>query len=456
MTQLGEAFDAKKAILEAMEEFPKEEGFQDQLINQLRAENDLPAAIEILKERIELKPDERKLALALAETYLRGYHYRFAHQVLEGITKVAPEVESVPEESLGQQTPPATMQLVKKHWDEDDKATAALTFRRIWRRFPDDRDPSRRFYSSRSLGRYQWPVTQRAAVATLPRGGMPPLDPDEKPEPTHELDEEGEEDVPAVRKATLASDMLATSAEGLAEVRDWLRTFDGAAQDSEVAVDLFLNHITNGKDVQSTPDVEVPILRALQSGMGGKIHNAALFRILEQNEELRTPAIGQIIDDLLASLLPSESAQVRRLAKLYTAFGETGKAAKLYRWCSLGGGLELSRGLAVVRMIGGMTVYRSGPAARESTLLDEVSKNFEGQTRIDLIETILSAADPGPEACASVCGTRPPSASSGGAGRRSPRAPSWSAWCPRACGPSWPSCSLAPTPARPRRPSSAW
>ena len=403
ISQLGRTKDVLPEIQKAIAQFPEEADFHGLLLDHYRANGDTPGMIRHLEDRLSARPQDPSAAADLADTYIRSHHFRKASEVLhrQKLNNDAGDGPSL--EISSARAPVANMQLVRSLWDAAKIEEAATAFRRVWRRFPDSRESNRRFFSFRSLTRFPWPVDQVVKPAALPRGGMPALDPPdllaliatgigENPE---EDDEAEAEDVPA-SPPLLASDVLRTEPAGLLELRDWLRTLEAKDQDSDVAVDLLLASLTNGSAPTANEDVENLLLQTIRSGHGGRLHHAALFRMLEANPERENSQIALVIDELLATLLPGESNQIRRLAKLYSVFGQGERAANLYKWCSRD--LSHLSNLNTLSLLypGGGSLPRTRPGARTHSLLDEMISAFRGEEREQIISTILSAGDPGP------------------------------------------------------------
>lgn len=391
LSQSRDGADPVPAILEAIRENPSEESFKDLYLRHLRARGDTPAAIAFQAERVAAQPKDRGVRIALADLYASARNFVRASQALQPLIDQSaaappdPEIAAAPT-----RMPPASMELVKREWEAGRYEEATHHFRRVWRRFPPPRDGTRRF-AFRLLNRILWPAEQRTRTASLPRGGMPPLDPPAASEP----DGEGEPaaDAPEPR---LAADVLGERPEGLAELRAWLRTIDADGLDKEAAVDLSLAILRAVHGESGVDGAEAAMLDAIKTGRAGKLHFATLFRLLEEHPERKSQDIALVIDELLTSLHPEDTAPIRRLARLYSAFGETDKAARLYRWCAEDGDTRRSGIRSAIHIAGGGFATASTVQGSRS-LLEEIAQIFSGQTRIDLVSAILEGSDPGPD-----------------------------------------------------------
>jgi len=283
---------------------------------------------------------------------------------------------------------PRSFEEVREALEDDDAEEARAIFRRLWRQFPVGQPQAPRFFSARSyrnlaLTRLRWPAEETDADAAdddgdaeRAMGGLLGYDPDE-PEP-------GPEPPDAYAR-------LADHAGLVAEVRRFMRGIRSYELDrvQPLLRTLLAAEVeaAGGGDAGEAAVLD-GLLAAAEAGATGRAEQIRLLELLSGDPERVTGAAAEALRALVRTMPPRDAAQILRLARVLQRSGEVETALRLYRWCALGGsGGGLVRGpedeLDVVTYVS------------EQELVAEAREHLEGDARIDLIEMVLDAANPG-------------------------------------------------------------
>lgn len=318
-------------------------------------------AIEVQAKIVELEPDKKNHRQRLERSWLS---LRNPIQALA--TREVPEEE--PSKHVQERTPPPSIQAVKEALESDEISEARTTFRRLWRVFPDRSNRYFRWqFDSQSTRRYFWPrdpkPADETAKAPRPRGGLPKFE-----------IEESTDSPPNVT----AHARLAEASFGPDEIRRQLRSLDAPQLNSEVASDILRAMTASEIRAVGADAARERILQAERAGEAGKIEYGMLFALLEDTAEQASSAWGATLDELMKNLDPNDTAQLRRLARLYAKAGRGDRAVTLYTWC------------AVASQGDGFSYYSSA-----DDLLEEVIENLEGEDRNRVVQAILEYGNPG-------------------------------------------------------------
>ena len=123
------------------------------------------------------------------------------------------------------------------------------------------------------------------------------------------------------------------------------------------------------------------LLERERRGEVGKLEYGLLFSLLEMVPDLPRESLERTLSGLLENLSPTDTTQLRRLARLYAKSGFGEKAGTIYRWCG------------VVQPDRSFSYWSSA-----NDLLGEVIEELEGDERIRTVEAVLALSDPGEDA----------------------------------------------------------
>ena len=374
----------EKELRAAFEASPTSKDLRLQLSRYFMSKQRRNDAIELLNECIAREPKNKIIRAELASLWLGLSNGIKAEEVVKPVLSGIDDPNPDEKAESQKRRPRANIGLVKKAWDAKKYGEAATEFRRLWRSFPD-RSRSNRMVFFRQGSVQKWPPDAVERKTTLRRGGLPKLE-DDAGQPTEEPPE-GKE--PEPRDAT---EVIATKPEGRAELKAWLRTLTATQLDGGTATKILVALIKQDIAEHGIEKTEEALLAKLQSGVASKLDHAALFQFLEMHPNRKTPKIAEIMDSLLRSVPPQQTGQIRRLARLMAALGETEKASRLYLWCARTqrGGLISRPG--VITIIGGRVIQRN--LGGSATILDEIIETFDGETRLQLVEALLEATRP--------------------------------------------------------------
>jgi len=375
----------RREVEAAVAAFPDEAAFRRQLVGLLSARGELFAAVDAQAELVARAPDDERARRDLVS------RWRSLENPIAALAALEAEVEAPAEEPAPKKdrTPPASVELVKRDLDGGDEDAALANFRRLWRSFPmAGEDP--RFsmmvvsitggvvrYGGGSRGRQLWPedepseeeraLARAKARAERPRGGLPDLSEPEEPE----------EDAPP----RTAQDVLAEFPAGDAELRRQLRSLHPAELGGPVAGDLFRALARAEAERHGAESALEALLERERRGELGKPEYGLLFALLEIARERSPGELAATLSGLIESVSPTDTGQIRRLARLAAKSGLAERAGTLYRWCAV---VDPDRG------------FRYWDIADD--LLGEVIENLEGDERVRAVEAVLALSDPGADA----------------------------------------------------------
>lgn len=352
------------ALRTAVESHPDEAALRKRLKRYLDGRGYQYEAIEVQQKLVELEPKKKEHRKRLSQDWRRLRNPVAALAALEEKEEEKDDVEKA------ERTPPATVQAIKKSLEAGDRDDTRVLFRRLWRVFPDRSNQYFRWdFDHRSSLRHVWPRDRKKADKPY-RGGLPEFpDPDEKKK---------EKDANEPRPAHL---VLAEEDFGEGEIRRHLRSLSPAQLNSIVANDCYRALSNLAVERVGRESAVRALLDTESMGAAGKREYGLLFALLEEIPADSGLDPRSMLSGLMKNLDPKDSAQLRRLARLYARTGDSQRAARLYRWC------------AVAQEGDGFSYYRGA-----SDLLDEVIENLDGEERDRCVQAVLDFGDPGEEA----------------------------------------------------------
>lgn len=349
------------ALRKATEDHPDEVPLWTRLRRQLDVLGLRFEAVEVQEKIAELEPkkDNHRNRLERDWKSLR-------HPIKALATREKPDEDE--SKHVQERVPPASIARVKTALKEDSPELAQTTFRRLWRVFPDRSNRYFRWqFDSQATRRIVWPRDPKPKDPTKKvqryRGGLPKFEIKKAVEP--------EERITAQRK-------LADTEFGGQELEAQLRSLDANQLNSVVASDLFEAMTATEVAKRGAEAARERILAAERAGNAGKKEYGLLFALLEQGADQASSEWGATLDELMKNLDPSDTAQLRRLARLFARAGQEDRAVTLYTWCAVS-----SQGTA-------FNYYNSA-----GELLDEVIEHLDGEARNRVVTAVLDFGNPG-------------------------------------------------------------
>ncbi|MEM7386143.1 MAG: hypothetical protein AAF514_14475, partial [Verrucomicrobiota bacterium] len=295
-----------------------------------------------------------------------------------------------PGETVEKKLEPASIKLVKQHYDDKEMEEAGIAMRRLWRQFPN-LDRSRMgmvVYSNQSNNRFAWPsdvkrpVSRTTTVKSSAKGGLeallartPPVIPGQS----------------SVQQATNRQPSLfeAVGAEPFAaeEMERWLRTmssreYQGQAFE-EMATALARERIAR----DGVEKVIADALVEADEGQLSQLDQHVFLGVLELNPEAGGEEVSSYLHGLVDQLDPSDQWKALRLARCFAKRGDETRSWDLISWC--GGNLGVNPDVSY------------GSRARSSNpLVQEKPTQLEGEARVKALETVLglmTVSDPSPD-----------------------------------------------------------
>lgn len=273
---------------------------------------------------------------------------------------------------------PATIQRVHEAFvDEQDTGDARQTLRRLWRDFRkgEQTDPYGFAYYGWGYGRLarlNWPELPKeedeaeAEEKLVYRGGL------------SSFREEDSEERP---EATNAWEVLAAESWGADEMRRFARTFEAREIDG---YQPFFEGLLVARLASEAPQALMDELLAAVSGeTGGRVEQVLLLSLLDRHPELADERVRAVLDDLVGAANPIDGQQVRRLAGMHRREGRLAEAVRLYRWCA-------TQTSSVNRF-----AFDGPQPLNAHELVKEAKEHLEGAARDEVVEAILTYANPG-------------------------------------------------------------
>ncbi len=385
----GDEEQSRAGIEAAVEAFPAEVSFLQQLARLHSARGEAFRAIELEKRIVAAKPDDQRLLDNLVR------HWRGLMNPVEALALLDAKNAETDEKAAAKKdrTPPATVLGVKDALERGDRSTAIATFRRLWRRFPtagaDPRFASMMIvqtstgsfveYGGEYTGRQIWPAdppseeeqqkAREAAKKNRSRGGLP------------EISAPEEKEKKAPPEIRTAQDVFIAQGFGEGEIRRQLRSLSAGSLGNEVAGDIFRALAQKEAERVGAETALEGLLARERRGEVGKHEYGLIFALLELAEERSADEIASTLEGLLENVSPTDTGQLRRLARLAAKSGLSERAGTLYRWC------------AVVQPDRSNRFWDSA-----DDLLGEVIEHLDGDEQIRTVEAVLALSDPGEEA----------------------------------------------------------
>jgi tetratricopeptide (TPR) repeat protein len=119
------------------------------------------------------------------------------------------------------------------------------------------------------------------------------------------------------------------------------------------------------------------LLALEKAGKAGKKEYGMLFSLLEKSTEAPGADVSTMLAGFMKNLDSSDTAQLRRMARMYARLGEGRRASILYQWCAI--------------REGGRNYYGAA-----SDLLNDVIDNLKGTHRDEAVSAILASSEPEP------------------------------------------------------------
>lgn len=361
----GDPLALLAAYEKAVEDHPKDAGFQNSLQNQLNSLGYTRRALQLLERMVEQKPEDKNLQQRLVFAWKRLHHPAKALALMEAAQKKA--------QAEGRKVPPkrsnfVSIRDVQKSLADGDTKTAAISLRRMWRRFRTGMATMRGFVYYGGRGRVLWPSTQsKKPDPKRLRGGLASFVEEEPERP--ELPD--------------AYAKLAEYDFGRAEMARQMRTWESGQYASSGAI---LDGVAAGlAKEQGSADAVKALLEAARQGTAGKREYGLLLSLFESAPDEVVKDAGPVLRDLERTLYPTDAGSLRRLARVWVRLGDTERAARIYRWC----GTRASAG--------GVFFWgaRNSQPISAQELVKEVAKQLTGEERIRTVEAILQVSNPG-------------------------------------------------------------
>jgi len=398
------------AYRSAVEALPEEVELLEQLRSWYQRQGRPVEALRTLERIAELEPEKRKWQRSLMGAWsglrnpLEAWAARERHDALPeedgeagGKKPVRPQrivglrgspialkgVRNTGRKTAEKKDPrrqePATIQRVQKAADEEgDAEDARVTLRRIWREFQrgEETNPYPIFFGW-GYGRWanlNWPVQ--------PEPKDEEEGEEERPVYRGGLDSFRDEDVTATpREHTSAWEVLAGRDWGADEMRRFVRTFEPREVDGYQP--LFEGLLRARLEREDPAAVMDELLAAVSGETGGRIEQVLLLSLLDLHPELADDRVRAVLDSLVGAANPVDGQQVRRLARMHKREGRLDEAVRLYRWCA-------TQTSSVMRFC-----FEGRPQLDARDLVKEAKEQLEGDARDQVVDAILTYADPG-------------------------------------------------------------
>ena len=386
------------ATVKAAEEFPEDAEILQRLHRLYSVRGEQFLAIELQKRLVAANENDESAQKRARDRLVSMW--RGLRNPVEALGLLEKKEEQKEENAAAKKdrTLPASIVQVKREFEAGDTAQAFTTFRRLWRSFPGvGRNPYGgmvyistpqgvvRYGGGYAGGRMVWPkdppteeekeAAREKAKEKRWRGGLPDYS-EEETDVADATDTEEEKD-----KERTAQEVFIETPLGEREVRRQLRSLPAYQLGSEVAADIFRALAKKEADRLGAEQALQALLEREQRGEVGKLEYGLLFSLLELVPELAPESLERTLSGLLENLSPTDTTQLRRLARLYAKSGFSQKAGTIYRWC------------AVVQPDRSFSYWSSA-----SDLLGEVIEELDGDERIRTVEAVLALSDPGEEA----------------------------------------------------------
>lgn len=362
------------AYRKAVVDHPDNDAFKDRLYNQLNSQGRVAEAIELLRSRIEEKPDDVNLRNRLVYLWRRLANPEQVLAIKEEIRKrKAAKGETVrPKSKTWVSMRDVQAAVAEERFDE-----AQRLLRRTWRRFPMGAPRGSRGFimmptvSTRSQA---WPAPAPStgteptpALKKRRRGGLDAWI--DKPEPRPE----GKD----------AYAVLATYPFGRDEIMRQVRTWQGAQLSAGGPV---LDAAALGlAEAEGAADAVTRLLAEAKAGRAGKREYGLLLSLFESAPDEVVASAEPLLRDLERTLTPTDAGQLRRLARVWARLGDTARAGRIYRWCG-------TRASAGGVFFWGRRGAQPIPAQQ---LIEEVGEVLQGDERLETVQAILGMSDPG-------------------------------------------------------------
>lgn len=394
--------DAPLPILEkAVQDFPEELSFLEQLRRLYIKQNRRAEALALHEKIVELDPSAKTwlyrywlgrqnpiAALALKEE-LMGESSEFGEAGLDDeflamdfapgtviMTASGSIVEGSSTDQAREDQP--TIAKVKDAVVAEDFDAARTVFRRLWRRFPKGEDSDRGsaiFVFGDSFGTPQmnWPKDEQEndesrdeseGEKAPARGGL------------EDWTEEGREEP---EKPRSAYDALAEFEFGVDEMQRLLRSKEARELDSQRSV--FKGLLRARVLAQGEEKTRDELIETLESGRAGKRETTMLLTLLDEHPELQNDKVRTVIGDLVRSVRPVDVGPLRALARVQAREGNVEEAQSLYTWLATRTERENS------------FLGDESPTISQRDLVRDVRENLEGEARLKVIDAVIRFAD---------------------------------------------------------------
>lgn len=387
--------DAALEVLEAaVERFPEEVKFLDQLRSARLREGRRAEALALLERVVELDEERKEDLLSFWEGQQNPVRALAVKEELraEGVGSEESEdlAFDVPagailvsaggvvlsgggdNDQVAEDRP--SIEKVKEATDAEDFDQARTWFRRLWRQFPKGEQASRGsviyFTGQAASSILEWPGDEEeedGEEEPPSRGGLADW-----------ADEEPEEREPG----RSAYDALAEYDFGVDEMRRLLRSKSPAELDRQA--DVFRGLLRARVLARGAEAVLRELVEEVRAGGAGKLETYMLLTLLDEEPELQGAASGEVLADLARAVRPVDIGPLRSLARVQARLGHADEARRLYRW------------LATRTEGSGFYFFGEAPATiSQRELLDDVKENLEGEDRLAVIDMVIRFADPG-------------------------------------------------------------
>ncbi|MFT5105048.1 MAG: putative Zn-dependent protease [Pseudoalteromonas tetraodonis] len=283
---------------------------------------------------------------------------------------------------------PASVQLVKKHYDANQPDEAQVAFRRLWRQFPNLGNSSR-FYTNRALdGRiFIWPTgkpnsppsrTPSSVTQAPSRGGLEAF---LNRKPSSKLPSSMRGQNPDQPKPVSLFEAVGTEEFAASEMDHWLLTLTTQQYQGQAFEDMLVALATKRVETDGVDQVITKYLDAEKKGELSLLDQHFLLAVLEQYPDAGGEAAASYLKLQVDTLDPADQWKSLRLARCLSKRGNEEMALPLFRWSG-----------AQVSFTGRYNYYQNNLTANR--LVEEIRKHLEGDVRLRALDTVLGLMTP--------------------------------------------------------------
>jgi TolA-binding protein/predicted TPR repeat methyltransferase len=388
-------------LREAVRKFPKELFFYEELRKELEKEGRHREAISILEELVKLAPETPRYRAELSEAWKKLAQPIKARAFAQASTadaspasrpapKTAPTVRrpATVTAPIGQgladgqekSIPEPDTQRIQRYIKDGDIDQARLELRKLWRRFSDLEHSCRvglyNNYTAAHSRYYEWPQVTAPPPRTAPpattSGGANPgglrgflgLEPIKLNNPLRRT----APPMPSIFHEIGSEDFVA------GELELWLRIFDPREYQGAHFEEFLRGIVANRIAREGVGRYLGDAFARHAKGELSALDRHALLTALELQPEAGGEQATAFLKETMESLETTVTWQTLRLARCLLKRGDEKSALSLYRWC-----------VASVNF----SVYTSSNSLTASSVIEEIRRNFQGESRLRVLKEIL-------------------------------------------------------------------